>query len=384
MGSPWAGSRRSAAVLLAGALLGSPISAAEGEQAPERGRTAEVRIGLPGPSRDLVSVRLSEGSIVVEVPRDAVFPLDFEAASEGLLRAGEVASAGPDRRRLTLRPAAGLLEEIRYEADALVLRFRTRVSGPAPGGKVAAAREYRLGPEDRLQISVNGQPEYTRIVTVGPSGTVAAPLVGEVGVAGLTLDEFTAKLTDLLARDYLVDPRVDVQVVEYRSHWVVVTGAVQRPGRVPLKGGTELKEVLAEAGGFSGEAGDEIVISRPDPQTGESRSLRVDRAAFERGEPAPALEHGDVVHVPRAAYCYVYGEVRVPQRVRVERGLTLLRAITLAGGLTDWANKRRVLIRKHESDPTTEAHDLKAIEAGRAPDPPLSGGEVIIVERRFL
>ncbi len=370
---------------LTGLLVsGGPAGVRAAEAGEERGRTAELRIALPEGTAPNVSVTLAEGGVSVEVPQEAVFPLDFQAASGGLLRSGEVTRLGDDRRRVTLRLAAGLLDQVRYEPGAVVLRFRTRSQVVDPGDPADREGQYRLGPEDRLQISVNGQPEYTRMVTVSATGIVSAPLAGEVGAAGLTVDEFTTKLTDLLAQDYLVDPRVDVQVLEYRSQWVVVTGEVQRPGRISLRGGTELKEVLAETGGFSAEAGDEILISRRDLSTGETRRLSVDRAAFERGESAPRLEHGDLVNVPRARYCYVRGEVRTPRSVKVERGLTLQRVIALAGDLTEWANRRKVVVLKEGSEQHATAYDLDAIESGKAPDPEIEGGEVIIVKRRFF
>jgi len=69
--------------------------------------------------------------------------------------------------------------------------------------------------------------------------------------------------------------------------------------------------------------------------------------------------------------------------VPIERGLTLLRALTQVGGLTDWANRKRVRILSPEGG-TPRIYNLKQIQSGKVEDPLLTGGEIIIVDRRFF
>ena len=95
--------------------------------------------------------------------------------------------------------------------------------------------------------------------------------------------------------------------------------------------------------------------------------------------------HGDRIDVKRAEYCYIQGEVRESGRVRIERGMTLLRAITMARGLTDWADRKSVRVLYGEGAKQKQrTFNLNKIEAGKLEDPVMQGGEIIIVKKRFL
>lgn len=353
----------------------SPVPA-QGAQGEDRG---EIRIGLSdeGP---FFAVDVSAAALTLELPEDARYPLDLVTASGGLLQSAEVRVAEDGAVRLVLRLGGTLLERVEVQGDQLVLGFvrksRTESESAVEGGG------YRIGIDDKLQIAVNGDPELTREVIVGPDGRISAPLVGDLAAAGLTTTELTARLASLLSRDFLVDPRVEVQIVEYRSQWVLVSGSVRIPGRVPLRGNAVLKDVLADAGGLSENAGEEIVISRTATDPSAPQRIRVDRQKFEAGFENPRLMHGDIVNVEEAAHCHVLGEVRAPNRIRVEPGLTLFRALSIVGGLTEWANAKEIQVIR--ADGTVESFDLKRIQKGEAEDPPIRGGDRIYVKRRFL
>jgi polysaccharide biosynthesis/export protein len=379
LGSFSVGTRGLVALALAFAV--ASWAAAQTRQPDDHG--IEVRIGLPAGGPFPVSITFAEGGVVLDLPAGASVPFDVVGASEGILRDSELTPKTDSRMKLTLRLATGILDQARYEPDAVVLRFQRRTVGlAAESGDSANA--YRIGVDDKIQISVDGQPDLTRQSVVGPNGSIVAPFIGEVAVAGQTVDQVAARLTDRLARDYLVDPRVNVEVVEYKSQWAMVTGAVRRPGRVPLHGGTGLKEALSEAGGLAPEAGEEITISRISGPTKGATVLKVSRQAFEDGTMNPALRSGDIVSVAKAAYCYVNGEVRNSIRIPMEEGLTLLRAITLAGGFTEWANKKDVQVLSEDPKKPGKTYDVRRIESSRIPDPKLEAGDVIIVKRRVL
>jgi polysaccharide export outer membrane protein len=155
---------------------------------------------------------------------------------------------------------------------------------------------------------------------------------------------------------------------------------------VILRGGTRLKEVLSDAGGFRETSGQVITISRPVANEADDfETVSIERREFEAGLKNPVLEHGDIIDVPRAAYCYVHGEVRSPGRIPIERETTLLKAITLVGGLTEWADRKNVRI-LYSDDPDAEevVVNLKKIQDGKATDPVLKGGEVVVIKRRFF
>jgi polysaccharide export outer membrane protein len=342
-------------------------------------RTASIRIDLPTEGGPRVELLPGEDHIVLELPKNAGFPADFAAASNGLLRVASVVPQG-SIVRIELEMNQAYLDRVSYEPEAMVLSFRSRVR--TGGEPLAASERYRLGPDDRIQVKVHNQEDLSGSLVISRDGWITVPLVGEVVAGGLTPRQLEERLIERFARTFLVDPRVDVEVVDYRSQWVVVGGEVRRAGRIPLRGGTKLKEILGEAEGFTEFAGENINISRKVVGRDEPAVLTVERSEYEEGRSNPPLRNGDIVDVPRAEACYIHGEVRDSGRVRIERGMTLLRVISLAGGLTDWANKKSVTVRHR--DGAIEEHNLTKILKGRAPDPPMRGGEVIIVKKRFL
>jgi len=366
---------------LLGAGSGLQAQAPAGDD--EIGTSANIRIEFPDPGSAAVTVVPGDNSVLVRLPRGSIFPLEFASASNGLLRGGEVRPAGDDRVELQLDLALGLLDRIEYEPDAMVLVFTSRFESGRAGGD--SEEQYMLGPDDKLLITVQNHPELTSHPTITPEGTINIPLLGDVSATGYTPSRFAKRLSELLGRSYLVDPQVDVEVEEYRSQWVMVTGEVQLPQRIFLHGGTRLKEAISEAGGFGDLAGETITISRRVAETAEYASITVSRVDFEVGGADPILQHGDIVEVTRAAYCYLQGEVRNPGRIVVERGTTLLRAIALVGGLTEWADRKQIrILYEPGNDPRERIYNLKRIQAGRDEDPQLTGGEVVVVKRRFF
>jgi polysaccharide export outer membrane protein len=138
---------------------------------------------------------------------------------------------------------------------------------PAAVEKSSAAAnqgEYRIGPEDILQISVWKNEAITKTVPVRPDGKISLPLVNDVQAAGLT----SLELRDVLAKglaEYIPNPEVSVIVAEVRSFKVSVIGEVARPARYELKSWTTVLDALALAGGFTPFAArSRVVVLRPD------------------------------------------------------------------------------------------------------------------------
>ncbi len=361
--------------------MGLTVPAVAQVEADEAGSTAAIEIGLP-PGEDRRVVVADNGDrITIDLPASARYPQDFIAASAGFLTEARDAPAEQGRRRLVLGIVRGVLDRVEYRPDGVTLFLTSRLQLTGRAGDVD---EYRLGTGDKIRVAVHNQPDLTSSLLVQEGGTITAPLVGEVGAGGLTVRQLANRLAELLDRTYLVSPKVDVQVEEYRSQWAMVSGEVRTPGRVALRGGTNLKEVLGEAGGFTDDAGQKILISRRVNGGVEPSGIEIDRFHFESGAANPTLRHGDIVTVRRALFCYIQGEVKSPNRVAIEPGMTLLKAITIAGGLTEWANRKAIRVLREGEAGSAEFYNLKAIQSGKAPDPPLKGGEIIIVRRRSL
>jgi polysaccharide export outer membrane protein len=360
--------------------LDAPVLAADAI-APPPGRIGEIVIGLPE-TGGAVSFAFGAGRVTVEVPRGAAFPLDIIADAGGIARSADVREVDPERTRLELRLASGFLAAVDINSKSVVLKLSSGYVGETAVPEEAG--RYLLGPQDRIQIVISGHPELTQQVVVGGDGRAAVPLIGDVAVGGQSVRDATARITEALARDYLVDPKVDLQVLDYRSQWVMVTGEIAKPGRIPLRGQNTLKDVLADADGMGPNAGDEILISRRGAAGREEARIPVDRGAFERSEVNPTLQTGDIVNVAARPSVYVQGEVRNPGRVSLERGMTLMKAIAIAGGLSEWASEKHVQILSEGAQTEPRTYDLRDILKLKTADPPLKGGDVVIVKKRFL
>ena len=117
-------------------------------------------------------------------------------------------------------------------------------------GAAAADGEYRIGPEELLDIAVWNNQAISRTMPVGPDGKISLPLLNEVQAAGLTPPQLRDVLMKRLT-DYMPSPEVSVIVREVHSFKVSVIGEVKTPGRYELKSRATVLDVLAQAGPFT-------------------------------------------------------------------------------------------------------------------------------------
>src|SRR5207245_11099600 len=117
-------------------------------------------------------------------------------------------------------------------------------------GAAAGDGEYRIGPEDLLDIAVWNNTVISRTVPVRPDGKISLPLLNDVQAAGLPPSHLRDVLMKKLA-DYMPSPEVSVIVREVHSFKVSVIGEIKTPGRYELKSRATVLDVLAQAGPFS-------------------------------------------------------------------------------------------------------------------------------------
>lgn len=162
------------------------------------------------------------------------------------------------------------------------------------------SNDYRIGPEDVLDISVWKNAELTRSVPVRPDGMISLPLINEVRAVGLTPSE----LRDVLAKkleEYIPSAQVSVIVAAVHSFKVSVIGEVAFPGRHELRSGTTVLDALAMSGGLKEFAArGRIVVMRSDGKGGSKRiEFNYDKAIAEGGERENfPLRPGDIIVVP--------------------------------------------------------------------------------------
>jgi polysaccharide biosynthesis/export protein len=242
--------------------------------------------------------------------------------------------------------------------------------------------EYIVGPQDRLAILVVDEPTLTKTVTVGTDGTFDYPYIGQVKAAGLSVRSIQVDITTRLKEKYLRNPQVSIEVESYRSQVVYVWGQVKAPGAVTVMGNINLTEALAKAGSPTPDAGSYIEINRK-PRPGSNgdakpQSERISMADLQSGRAQNILlSDGDTIFVPKAETFYVTGYVKNGGPFLHELGMTVSRAISMAGGVTEKGSRGRIRITRVVDGKQVVIKDVKL------DDPVLPGDSVEVLSRLF-
>ncbi len=305
------------------------------------------------------------------------------------------------------RQAAGQSQQNPLTVEEFNRRIEQRSTPPAA---TIPALDYRLGPEDLIEVAVFEASELGAAARISTTGSVTLPLLGPVHVSGLTPRQFELVLEELLRqRGYMHNPHATVSVREMRSHGVSVIGAVEKPGVYQLQGSKTLIEVLSLASGLAEEAGDTVLVARrasapaPPPSIEtpdapardpavlpgglqETKVLSVDlRQLLYSGDAAlnVPIFPGDIVKVSQAGIVYVVGDVKKPGgfRLKNNESITVLQAIALAEGMNRTAAQTRARIIRTEADGQRRELplNLARLLGGRSPDPLLQPKDIVFV-----
>lgn len=212
-----------------------------------------------------------------------------------------------------------------------------------------------LGKGDAVTITVYGRPELTQTTTVAEDGSVTVPLAGAIHVLGLSPPKAGQRIAAAFRLGkYLVDPQVTVALAQSRGYQVSVLGAVRSPGRFAIEPRTTMLDALAQAGGVADNGGDMVVLLRPDKAGNVTRYAIELKGLSQARSPVPTLtlRGGDSLFVPPAEQFYIYGEVKAPNMYRLERGMTVVQAISRGGGITPRGSNSRIEIKRRRSDGT--------------------------------
>jgi polysaccharide export outer membrane protein len=265
--------------------------------------------------------------------------------------------------------------------------------------KQSGAAGYVLGPDDQLSIRIVQAPELIdKPVRIGLDGNIVLPFAGSVRANGLTIEELRKEIVKRFA-DIVRDPEVSLSIEDYRSQPVSVLGAVTTPGVHQIRGRKTLIEALSLAGGLRQDSGNMVTIIRridygrigirgetEDLETG-FRTAHVDVGALMEGrnpEDNVPIQPDDVITVPRARMLYVLGEVpRAGGFVLSERDqMSVLEALSLAGGLTNLAAPKRARILRAsagESGRTEIQIDIRKIVEGKGRDQQLKAQDILYI-----
>lgn len=163
-------------------------------------------------------------------------------------------------------------------------------------------KDYRVGPNDLIDIEILDLNNFKRTVRVNAAGAISLPLIGAANVAGMTAQQIEAHLAAKYAEKYLQDPQVSVFIKEFTTERISIDGAVAKPGIYPLTGQITLLRALALAGGFGPIANSsEVMLFRVDDK-GQRQVAVFDVDKIRSGkDDDPAIKGDDLIVVQRDA-----------------------------------------------------------------------------------
>lgn len=245
---------------------------------------------------------------------------------------------------------------------------------------VVSAQEYTIGQGDVLDINVYENEDLSTTVRVSSDSTIRVPLLGEISVKNLTVSQVSAKIETLLADGYLVNPQVDVFISEHRSKKAIILGQIRNPGQYELRGKITFLEFISKAGGLTAEAGSTATIKRISSAGKNKDRIVLDlEKLIKQGDTSLniAIQDNDSIYIAKAKTYYVSGEVKKPDSYKFESDLTVIKAITMAGGFSKIAAKNKVqIIRKVNNE--------KRIFENVNMDEPVFPDDVIVVPESFF
>ena len=148
----------------------------------------------------------------------------------------------------------------RLDETSTAVRVAEALPAPDSAELAMDLSNYRVGPMDKIAVSVFGAPEMDREGTVDAAGNFSMPLAGTILAAGKTPDELASAIEDKLRGRYLRDPQVAVNIKEAKSQMVTIDGEVRQPGLYPVLGRMTLQQAVASAHGTSEAANIKNVI----------------------------------------------------------------------------------------------------------------------------
>ena len=181
----------------------------------------------------------------------------------------------------------------------LLLACATTPTKTQESESVASSRQYTLGSEDVIEVSVWKEEDFSKVVLIRPDGRISLPLIGDIQAAGLTAEKLTENIKKALG-DYVDSPTVSVIVQQINSLKIFIQGEVASPGVLELRSNTTLLQAISLAGGFTEWAKkDKIAILR---RSGDKEiRIPVDYEKILSGKDPSQnilLKRGDTIIVP--------------------------------------------------------------------------------------
>lgn len=307
-----------------------------------------------------------------------------------LMACGTVAQNPPDVHPSNAAPALS-------NASTLAGDINRNIAAAAMMQGSQASADYQIGPEDLLEITLFNIPEGAAterhltprilVVRVSHQAQISLPLVGEIGVKGLTVSALEQRLREHYDK-YIYNPQIGVLVKEFRQR-VSIIGAVHKPGVFELTGPKTVIEVLAMAGGVTEKAGSQVHVYRQGQKGRETHIIDLAVLANSIGlinENNAAMvnmpvQPGDMINIPEVGMFFVDGAVRKPGSYPLGRRYSLTQALATAGGVDHELNADDITIfrRNGPGKIDTISLALNQVVAGKASDPQIYPDDVIVI-----
>lgn len=249
----------------------------------------------------------------------------------------------------------------------------------------------KLGPDDLIQVQVFNFPEFSRVTRISADGTIQIPLVKQpIQVAGKVPSQIENEIAETLrAAELVVNPAVTVSILEYGSRPVTVSGAVKNPVMFQVIGRVTLLDAITRAGGLGQDAGPEILVNHRPAPGDEGKPVITQHInshllfSEDGAELNMVLAGGEEIRVPSAGKVYVVGNVKASGAFAVtdNSDTTVLKALSLAGGVTPYSAAEAYIIRRDEITGTKHRIpiDLRGILKQKTPDFPLLADDIFFV-----
>jgi len=242
-------------------------------------------------------------------------------------------------------------------AQAIATPPATGTKPPLPALSAPPDSDYVVGPLDVITVRIYGEEKLSGKIRIDDDGSFPFEYLGRVKAEGMTTAQIEAYLKKALSDGYLRNPQISVEVAEYRSKSVFVTGEVRSPNKYGLQGNSTLMDALTLAGSITQNAGNWVQITHArqgvevlGPSASVEYDIRVNLRDIQTGKAQNIkLRDGDTIFVPKAERIFVVGYVRTTGPVVFEEGMTVFEAIAAAGGITEKGSNSRISIIRIEN-----------------------------------
>lgn len=309
-----------------------------------------------------------DGFALVSLPSDQEFAV--------LIGVSDVPTSDASKAELgqRLSPATASTLTSQDEAQPAKAEESVELTEVLAKPQLSGERRHKIAPGDAVSLLVFGESDLSiENVRVPQSGRVSFPLIGSIAVAGKTTAQVEVRVSELLSQGYVRNPRLSVTIFSYRP--VFIRGAVRETGSYPFTEGLSIAKAIALAGGSKNSAKrDGVNVSRDGKVV--AQNLSIDSEA--------EVASGDVISVAEeigvgeesASYIYMHGEVPSPGEYPYRKGLTVEKAIVLAGGFTIRASRKKISVTRYaEQDENGKPKRLRRVKLYE----PIEPGDVIVV-----